>query len=101
MWKDTWAVANPENGIFFFFYIIADRDDSRGKEEKTSVGAEGTVTRGSKGILLDSVRYRYIFDQILVEENLLQQDWKFSPDSAGQVALSNPFLNGKLSKRVV
>ena len=41
---------------FFFFDIIADRDDSRGKEEKTSVGAEGTVTRGSKGILLDIVR---------------------------------------------
>ena len=63
--------------FFFFFDIIADRDDSRGKEEKTSVGAEGTVTRGSKGITLDVVRYRYIFDQILVwfvlvEENLLQ-----------------------------
>ena len=52
--------------FFFFFDIIADRDDSRGKEEKTSVGAEGTVTRGSKGITLDIVRYRYIFDQILV-----------------------------------
>jgi len=36
-----------------------------------------------------------------MEENRLQQDWKFSPDSAGQVGLSNPFLTGKLSKRVV
>ena len=26
---------------------------------------------------------------------------KSSPDSAGQVGLSNPFLTGKLSKRVV
>jgi len=38
---------------------------------------------------------------VLVEENLLQQDWKFSLDSAGQVVLSNPFLTDKSSKRVV